>query len=243
MPMPSAAFSAISCLGPVVVAGQRDVAAGDAVEQRAAVRNARPLALRLQFEDAAFDGVVVQSAATPQCAIEVEIGVLADARAVVHQADHAHQRVVGDSVEQRQHVQRRHLAAQVQEVLGLQQVGAVQRIEIDHAVLEGADALLVEAEIAEAERVEHRGDAGGGALRIMRDHGGARRPARQRARLHLALQVVGVDIDDAGDQVVAVQVARGKRRGAARLHIGDACRRAPPACRAASRRAAPGWRW
>ena len=36
-------------LGAVVVAGQRDVAAGDAIEQRAAVRDARPLALRLQF--------------------------------------------------------------------------------------------------------------------------------------------------------------------------------------------------
>ena len=179
MSMPSAAFSAIFCLGPVVVARQRDVAAGDAVEQRAAMRNARPLALRLQFEDAAFDGVVVQSAATAQCAIELEIGVLADAGAVIHQADHAHQRVIGDIVEQRQHVQRRHLAAQVQEVFGLQQVGAIQRIEIDHAVAEGADAFLVEAEIAEAERVEHGGDAGGGALRIMRDHGGTRRPARQ----------------------------------------------------------------
>ena len=81
--------------------------------------------------------------------------------------------MVRDIIEQRQHVQRRHFAAQMQEVFGLQQIGAAQRIEIDNAVAEGADAFLVEAEIAEAERVEHGGDAGGGALRIVRDHRGS----------------------------------------------------------------------
>ncbi len=130
--------------------------------------------------------------------------------------------MVGDGVEQRQHVQRRNLAAQVQEVFGLQQVGIVERIEIDHAILEGAHPLLVKPEVAETERVEHGGDAGGGALCVVRDHRRARRPARQRARLHLALQVVGMGIDDARDQVVAVEVVGGKCGGAAGLHVGDA---------------------
>ena len=58
--------------------------------------------------------------------------------------------MIGDSVEQRQHVQRGNLAAQVQEVLGLQQSCIVERIEVDDAILEGAHALLVEAKIAEA---------------------------------------------------------------------------------------------
>ena len=62
------------------------------------------------------------AAATTQRTVEVEIGVLSDARAVIHQADHPHQRMIGDGVEQRQHVQRGNLAAQVQEVLGLQQI-------------------------------------------------------------------------------------------------------------------------
>ena len=186
------------------------------------MRNAHPFALRLQFADAPIDIGVVQPAAAAQRAVEVEIGVLADAGAVIHQADHAHQRMIGDGVEQRQHVQRGNLAAQMQEVLGLQQIGIVQRIEIDHAILERAHPLLVEAEIAEAQRIEHRGDAGRGALRVVRDHRRARRPACQRARLHLAFQIVGVGIDDAGDQVVAVEVVGGGRAGAARLHVGDA---------------------
>ena len=116
--------------------------------------------------------------------------------------------MVRDRIEQVQHVERRNFAAQVQEMLGLQQIRLGQRVEIDDAVLEGADALLVEAEIAQAQRVEHGGDAGRGALRVMRHHGGARRPARQRARLHLPFQIVGMQIDDAGNQIVAVHVER-----------------------------------
>ena len=121
---------------------------------------------------------------------------------------------------------RGNLAAQVQEMVRLQQVGLGQRVQIDDAILEGADALLVEAEIAEAQRVEHGGDAGRGALRVMRHHRRARRPARQRARLHLAFQIVGVHIDDAGNQVIAVQVERARQRRTAGLHIRRSRRRA-----------------
>ena len=129
--------------------------------------------------------------------------------------------MVGNRVEQRQHVERRHFAAQVQEVLCLQQSSVIQRIEIDHAVLEGADPVLVEAEVTETEGVEHSGDAGSGALRIMRDHGGPRRPARQRARLHLAFQVVCMGIHDAWDQIVAIEIMHGECGGPAPLHVDD----------------------
>ena len=129
--------------------------------------------------------------------------------------------MVRNRIEQLQHVVRRDLAAQVQEMLGLQQIGIRQRVEIDDAVAERADALLVEAQIAEAQRVEHGGHAGGGALRVMRHHRRARRPARQRARLHLALQIVGVHIDDARDQVVAVHIVRAGQRRTAGLHVRD----------------------
>ena len=81
-----------------------------------------------------------------------------------------------------------------------------QRVEVGDAVAEGLGAPGVEAEIAEAERVQHGGHARRRALRVMRQHRGARRPARSGARLHLAFQVVGVDVDHAGDQVVAVEV-------------------------------------
>ena len=164
---------------------------------------------------------LVQAALAAQLAVEIHVGVLADAGAVVHQADHADQRMIRHRIEQVQHVGRRDFAAQMQEVVRLQQPGLGQGVQIDDAVVEGLDALLVEAEVAQAERVQHRGDAGGGALRVVRHHGGAGRPARQAARLHLAFQVVGVDIDDAGDEVVAVQVDRAGRMRAARA----GCRR------------------
>ena len=93
--MPSAAFSAISCLGPVVVAGQRDVAAGDAVEQRAAVRDAQSARAAPAVRGCGARCSRRPARPAPQRAIEIEIGVLADAGTVIHQADHAHQRVVG----------------------------------------------------------------------------------------------------------------------------------------------------
>ena len=219
--MPSAAFSATSSSVLSSWLASAMARPSDTFEQRAAVRNASRFALCLQFLDALFDVAVVQAASAAQRAIKIDVGILSDAWAVIHQADDAHQRMVGNRVEQRQHVERRHFAAQVQEVLCLQQSSVIQRIEIDDAVLEGADPVLVEPKIAKTQRVEHSGDAGSGALRIMRDHGGARRPARQRARLHLAFQVVRMDIHDTGDQIVAIEVMHGECGGPAGLHVDD----------------------
>jgi hypothetical protein len=173
MPIPSAAFLGDFLLGPVVVTGDGDIAARYAIEQSTAVRDACPLTLRLQFKDAAFDVLVVQPAAASQRSVKLKISILANTRTVVHQADDANQCVIRDAVEQRQHVERRNLAPQMQEVLGLQKISVAECIKIDDAIAECADALLVEPKIAEAERVEHGGDAGSGALRIVGDHGGA----------------------------------------------------------------------
>ena len=97
-------------------------------------------------------------------------------------------------------------------MLSLQQIRIIQRIEIDHAIPKRPNALLVESQITEAQRIEHRRDPRRGALRIMRDHGGTRGPTRQRTRLHLTFQIVGMCIDDTRDQVIAIHIARGTRR-------------------------------
>ena len=102
-----------------------------------------------------------------------------------------------------------------------QQIGIRQSVEIDDAIAERADALLVEAKIAETQRVEHGGNAGGGALRVMRHHRRARRPTRQRARLHLAFQIIGMQIDDTGNEIIAVHVERTGQRRTAGLHVRD----------------------
>ena len=124
MRMPSAAFSAISSTVRSSWLASARVRRRDALQQGAPVGAAQPFALSLQLADAAFDVGIVEPAAAPHGAVEIKVGVLPDAGAVVHQADHAHARMVGDRIEQFQHVVRRHLAAQVQEVLSLQQIRA-----------------------------------------------------------------------------------------------------------------------
>ena len=75
--------------------------------------------LLLEFLDAALDRRLVQTATPTQGSVEIDVGVLHDAGAVIHQADHAHTRMVSHGVEQRQHVRGRHLTSQVQKVVGL----------------------------------------------------------------------------------------------------------------------------
>ncbi len=96
-----------------------------------------------------------------------------------------------------------------------------QRVQIDHAVPEGFDPFGIKPEVAQAKRVQHRGDSGRRALRVMRDHRGPGRPAGQAARLHLPFQVVGMNVDSAGKDRIAAQVDRGRRMRASGLDIGD----------------------
>ena len=99
-------------------------------------------------------------------------------------------------------------------------LGIGQRVQVRHRVVERPHPVLLEAEIPEAQRIQYRGDAGGGALRVMRDHRRARGPARVAARLHLAFQIVGVHVHHAGNQIVAIEIDRA-RAGCATHNIAD----------------------
>jgi len=142
--MPSAWFSAI------VVAGKCQVETGDAREQRLAVRPAQPLALLLHIDEEAFDNVRRCAVLQLQSPPEVEIGVLPDTRAVIHQANHPHARMVGHRVQQVEHVGGGQLAAQMEKMLGLEQSRVAQRVEIRDTFAEGPHPVLLEPEIAEA---------------------------------------------------------------------------------------------
>ncbi len=63
------------------------------------------------------------------------------------------------------------------------------------------------------------------------------------ARLHLAFQIVGMHVDDAGDQEVAVHVQRAGQGGPPGRDLPDHRRLPSPACRRPTRSAAPGSRW
>ena len=129
--------------------------------------------------------------------------------------------MIGDGIEQFHQVGGGQFAAQMQEMLGFQQPGIRQRVQVAHAVLEGGDSVLFEAEITQAERIQHRGHSADRALRVMGDHRRAGRPARVAARLDLALEIVGMHVDHAGHQHVAVHVERALGVAAAGLHLED----------------------
>ena len=72
---------------------------------------------------------------------------------------------------------------------------------------EDAPALAGVAIVPDADRVQHRRDAGADDLRIVRQHGCDRRgPKGVRARLEMLLHVVGMDLDQARQQEIAFQV-------------------------------------
>ena len=73
--------------------------------------------------------------------------------------------------------------------------------------------LALAAVDADAHAIAHRGDAGRRDLPVVRQHRRLRRPAHLRPRLELALEIVGVQLDQARQQIVAVEVDR-VRRGA-----------------------------
>ena len=129
--------------------------------------------------------------------------------------------MIGHRLHQFRHVGCGQFAAQMQEMLAFQQPRRRQRIEVRDTVQEGLGAPGIEAEIAEAERIQHRRDTRRDGLRVMRQHGGTRRPAGIGARLHLAFQIVGVHIHDAGDQVLPAQILRGCQVAAAWLDLDD----------------------
>jgi hypothetical protein len=74
-------------------------------------------------------------------------------------------------------------------------------------------SIIIETEIANAEGIEDGGDAGGCALGVMSDERGPRGPAGIVARLHLAFEVVRVQIDDPRDEVIPVEIETARACG------------------------------
>ena len=94
----------------------------------------------------------------------------------------------------------------MQVMVGLEQAGIAQRVEVGDAIEKGLFAILVETEIAHAKSVTHGCDAGGGALGVVSNERRTRWPACRVARLDLPLEVVGVKVDNAWEDEVAVQI-------------------------------------
>ncbi len=94
----------------------------------------------------------------------------------------------------------------MQEMLGGQGAVVLRLVQRLERGLQELDALALAAIDADADTVAHRGDAGGGDLPVVGEHRGLGRPAHLRARLELALQVVGVQLDQPRQQIVAIEI-------------------------------------
>jgi hypothetical protein len=115
----------------------------------------------------------------------------------------------GMGVEQRLHIRCGKLAAEMNEVFGFQQCRVRQGVDVGNSLNEGPLAVLLKAEVAHAEGVEDGGDPCARALSVVGDHGGARRPAGIDSGLNLAFEIIGMEVDDARDQQIALEVYRG----------------------------------
>ena len=99
------------------------------------------------------------------------------------------------------------LAAHVDRVIGAQQAGVgcqLDRVCQQPGGLGGGIAPGWRG--ADAHRVEHGGRAGGRQLRVAGEHGVQRIPLHARPGSEVVLQVVGMQFDQARQQVVAAQV-------------------------------------
>ena len=191
------------------------------IQHRRPVHRAQARALRVQRAYAPFDVRRPRTIPDAHGAVAIQIGILPGAGRVIHQADQFQQRMGGQRRHLVCHALRRQFAAQMQEVLGPQQARGGKRSEVRNAFAGRAGPILIEAQIADAQRIQHRGDARRRALRVMRQEGAAARPARAATRLHLPLQIVGMQIDRAGQQVIAFQIDRRQRVRVTRGNVGD----------------------
>ena len=127
---------------------------------------------------------------------------------VVHERHDAHMRVPGQRVEHVRHAFGGEFAAQVQQMLCPQQAALARHVDGLQHVLQLFGAIAARLHLAQRQRVEHGGDAGGGDLRVVRQHRGQTGPLHAGAGIEMLLQIVGVQFHQSGQQPVLLPVLR-----------------------------------
>ena len=151
-----------------------------------------------------------------------DVAELALAGGVVHQADQLDPVARVELVQLGHQRLRTDLGAQVDVVADPKRVGRDhgQDFRREGAGVAGVFGLVL-LNRADAQRVEHRGDADARQFRVMGHDGRGVRPAHARAGLDVAFQVVGVQFDHPRRDEVAAAVDRAGRCRAAFVQIGD----------------------
>ena len=149
----------------------------------------------------------------PEGAIELDIVPLPLARRVIHHREQPHERIVDMRFEDRQQAGIREFAAEVEIVIGLQQPAIAGRVDAADGCIQHGRPRAAGVVVTERQGIEHGGDAAAQHLPVMGQHRRhRRRPAHARPRLEVVLDVVGVDVDQSGDQVVALEIDLGCAR-------------------------------
>jgi hypothetical protein len=139
---------------------------------------------------------------------------------VVHEGDQAHVRVVGEPGERVEAVLARDFAADVDRVIGAQQAAVGCQLDRVRQAPGGlGSGIVLACPGADAHRVEHGGRASGRQLRVTGENSVQRIPLHARPRDEVVLEVVGMQLDHARQQVVAAQVLGD--RGSTGADVGD----------------------
>ena len=208
--------------GGVVMAGKhRAGAAGDLDQLRPVflgIESVQFQPLADQLVDMCLGDILAADIEAPP---RFEVAELALAGRVVHQRHEMHRMALHERFQMLDDVRRRDLAADMGAVIGAKMARPTRLVDgIGQRLQVGADRLDVDVGTG-PERIEHRGDAGCGDLRVIGHHRGERMPAHMRARREMAFEVIGVQFDEAGDQMVARKVDAALRR-LALADLGDA---------------------
>ena len=198
----------------VVVARERNAAGAGERDERAVVR--RGVAVRLLAPLLEHDVELGIGEPAGLAAVIVAqlllVAELALAGRVVHQRDEPDVVAVDQCVASSTTLRHRHLAAQMEVMADPQHVGAARRGDRLGEQRRFAAHVLGAFLAPDAQRIEHRGDAAGRELRVVGHHRRHRVPVHLRPRHVMRFDVVGVELDEAGNDEVAPDVLGARRR-------------------------------
>ena len=194
-------------LAGIVMAGKHAALPGSKLDQLPAVaRRVLPVEIDPLLDERLDVGAFDLAPAHKEAAPRREIAELPLARRVIHERDDMDRVALGISLRLLDHVGRGDFAAQMREVFGTQESGRGGGL---NGIGERPQILAERREVgigAGAERIVDRGDTGGGDLRVVGDHSAERVPADLWPRGEVALEMIGMELDQAGDDGVASQI-------------------------------------
>ncbi|KAG9571126.1 hypothetical protein KCV01_g19495, partial [Aureobasidium melanogenum] len=147
-----------------------------------------------------------QAATAVVAAVLVHVTVLALARGMVHERKQAQIASGHQGAQQVEQARPAQLTAQVQVVIAAQQVVLASFVERQEGALERIQTGAILFQVAQRQGVQHRGDTRGQQLRVMGEQGRQGRPDDAGTGHEVFLEVVGMQLQHAGQQVITREI-------------------------------------